>query len=830
METPKNPYGPRSAISLPRHMSLTRQARTFITATVVVGALVIAWAAWGLVAAPPPDRYWLVLLALTCFSSTFSIRIPKVMATISVSETFVFLCLLLYGTPAAVLVIAIDGLLISYWRRWPIPQLLFNSAQPAVSLFLAAQVFVAAAGHAPSYHHASKSVADEVLPLAAFTLAYFLVNSGMNAGIASLTRRGPLWSYWRSHFGTVLLTYCGSASMAALIVYNSRAFSFATIAIVLPLLLISYFTFKTSSQRVEDATRHLEEMNRLYLSTIETLATAVDATDQITHGHIRRVQTWAVGLAQALGVTEPNQVKAIEAAALLHDVGKLAIPEHILNKPGRLTTTEFEAIKKHASIGADILSAVKFPYPVVPIVRHHHENWDGTGYPDRLAGADIPIGARILSVVDCFDALTSDRPYRRALSSARAIEMLQEQRGRAYDPLVVDTFVRVFKAIAPTEGGAAPRKETLREIAAVSHSVPGPAPQADATLLAPDMVPLGESILAGLTRPSWQELGEEVSEKLRQLTPATLVAFFVLEEATSKLVVRHASGEHAACLDSMTLDVGDRLTGWVGATRRSVCNSDAALDFVGHPTPPPRLRSCLSVPLVAGEALEGVLTLYAPEPNAFTDTHRRSVESAARPLGHLLRTLRSLSEVERLTTPALTASMQFDGGAAAPHDDRQAFTTAFSVRLQFAGPPAERQLALVRAGVLARRAIGGAGQVYLDGDSSLLVLVTSDDTRTTGAIAARLRETLAARRSALGVASSPADGRDTASLVQTARRRAQLTLCLPAHAQMPRTQTDPVLQAPLFGSPQGHAAAAYPPGGAPPDDATPDLGARTSHG
>src|SRR5207342_1608659 len=178
--------------------------------------------------------------------------------------------------------------------------------------------------------------------------------------------------------------------------------------------------------------RHVRHINELYLSTIEALAMAVDAKDQITHGHIRRVQVYATQLAGRLGVTDDQQLKAIEAAALLHDMGKLAIPEYILNKPGKLTAAEFEKMKRHASVGADILSAIDFPYPVVPIVRHHHENWDGTGYPTGLRGTDIPIGARVLSVVDCFDALTSDRPYRPKLSDADALRILIERRATMY--------------------------------------------------------------------------------------------------------------------------------------------------------------------------------------------------------------------------------------------------------------------------------------------------------------------------------------------------------------------------------------------------------------
>src|SRR5262249_18426529 len=188
----------------------------------------------------------------------------------------------------------------------------------------------------------------------------------------------------------------------------------------------------------------LEELNRLYLSTIETLAMAIDAKDQVTHGHIRRVQAHATSLAKTVGVRDSSLLKAIEAAALLHDMGKLAVPEYILNKPGKLTEAEFEKMKLHASVGADILSAIDFPYPVVPIVRHHHENWDGSGYPSGLRGTEIPIGARILSVVDCFDALTSDRPYRPRLSDNEAIQILLERRGTMYDPFVVDTFIGVY--------------------------------------------------------------------------------------------------------------------------------------------------------------------------------------------------------------------------------------------------------------------------------------------------------------------------------------------------------------------------------------------------
>ena len=270
---------------------------------------------------------------------------------------------------------------------------------------------------------------------------------------------------WTNNFVWLSLNYFGGASVAFLFVGFNRTIDLGYVGVIVPLLLVLYFTFKTTMGRVEDADKHVEQLNRLYMSTIETLAMAIDAKDQVTHGHIRRVQAHATSLAREVGVRDETLLKAIEAAALLHDMGKLAVPEYILNKPGKLTETEFEKMKLHASVGADILSAIDFPYPVVPIVRHHHENWDGTGYPSGLRGTDIPIGARVLSVVDCFDALTSDRPYRPKLSDEEALAIVMQRRGSMYDPLVVDTFMRVH-VTAPTElPRSGPPSDVLNTIA-----------------------------------------------------------------------------------------------------------------------------------------------------------------------------------------------------------------------------------------------------------------------------------------------------------------------------------------------------------------------------
>jgi putative nucleotidyltransferase with HDIG domain len=181
------------------------------------------------------------------------------------------------------------------------------------------------------------------------------------------------------------------------------------------------------------------------------------ARDESVHEHAERVQRYALALAREIRITDDCMLDALETAALLHDVGKLGIPDRLLNKPGPLTPEEYATVKQHATIGAELLSAVPFNGPLALIVRHHHENWDGSGYPDSLSGEDIPLGARLLSIVDCYDALTSDRPYRRAMSHDRAIAMIFERRDTMYDAAIVDAFLRIIQGIRVAERSTATR-------------------------------------------------------------------------------------------------------------------------------------------------------------------------------------------------------------------------------------------------------------------------------------------------------------------------------------------------------------------------------------
>ncbi len=416
----------------------------FIGAIVIAGIAAIAKSAHELYTESVTPQ-WLILAVLTLLSGSMPVKLPSIPATISVSETFVFASVLLFGTAAGTITVALDGLIISFWLQrtnFELRKLLFNTAGPALSLWISSQLFFLVTGIAPLSQE-QVSLPTLLPGVLFFALIYFLMNSWLMATVVGFEESISPVKIWRHNFLWLGLSFLSGASVSILLVSVSREISLTALVVVLPLLVISYLTYHSSMARVEDANRHVSELDHLYSTTIETLAMAIDAKDQVTHGHIRRVRERSLSLARRVGVDDERLIRAIEAASLLHDMGKLAIPEHILNKPEKLTVDEFEVMKTHSSLGADILAAIEFPYPVVPIVRHHHENWDGSGYPDGLAGTEIPLGARILAVVDCFDALTSDRPYRCRLAVADAIAILRDRRGRMYDPLVVDVFMEL---------------------------------------------------------------------------------------------------------------------------------------------------------------------------------------------------------------------------------------------------------------------------------------------------------------------------------------------------------------------------------------------------
>jgi len=318
-----------------------------------------------------------------------------------------------------------------------------------------------------------------------------------------------------------------------------------------------------------------------------------------------------------------------------------------LNKPGKLTEAEFEKMKLHASVGADILSAIDFPYPVVPIVRHHHENWDGSGYPTGIKGTDIPIGARILAVVDCFDALTSDRPYRPKLSDEEALAILKERRGTMYDPMIVDTFLHVHPNTPNEIPRQGPPSEVLNTIARSRRAVPSadrPIPPDQITANGDEMLTAYELANALAGHMSLKGAGEIIAKHLQRVIPFSLCVFFLYDRASDDIAARHVFGEGGSQVGGLRIALGQRLSGWVAANRQTISNSDATLDLgEAAAAQSPRLRSCLSTPLILDAELIGVLTVYSAQVRAFSEDHTRIIEAIAKQVSI---TFKSVSEFD----------------------------------------------------------------------------------------------------------------------------------------------------------------------------------------
>lgn len=559
----------------------------------------------------PVSSEWLFLALLTLLTGSFTVAIPGLPARISVSETFVFTSVLLFGTSAGTLTVALDTLVATLAAkrkaRQPPLKILFNLAAAALSIWIAGGCFYVIFGRPPlSEVHAP--LPQVLLPLVTMTAVYFVMNSALVAGALSFEKGQPAFLIWRKNFLWLSVNYFGGASVAALLVAYTTTVDLTAFSIIVPLVVISYLTYKTSLGRVEDANRHVDEIKRLHVSTIETLATAIDAKDQVTHGHIRRVQQHTLGLARAMGITDTSQLSAIEAAALLHDLGKLVVPEHILNKPGKLTPGEFERMKLHAGVGADILSSIKFPYPVVPIVRHHHESWDGSGYPDGLKGTQIPLGARILSVVDCFDALTSDRPYRAKLSDEEAISILMTRRGSMYDPLVVDTFVAVKDRLAAEYANHSAGDEPA-VLAPSEMSFPAGSPS---------LPPINPDLAIAI-RTVLSSLNDEL--------PISLGIAFLRDQMRDVLFIAGIVGTSSDRVSPFQLPVGARISGWVVANCRSIINADSHLELEGLFSDN---RVCAAVPIQANRQVVGAITIFSRPGDTFDDASVAFLERIAK--------------------------------------------------------------------------------------------------------------------------------------------------------------------------------------------------------
>lgn len=605
---------------------LSDRTRAYVSAVVGFGALAIGQSIFDVVVGRGVSfQHWLPLATFTFISGWLSVKLPSVSASISISETFVFAGTLLCGRSVGVLLCVLDALALCAKHAWVRrslrwEQVVFNLSAAPLSIWCAAAV---TGLHEPLVGLSLD--AHLVLVLGSFTLLYFLFNSWLvTLAVASELKAAPHKIWWTS-FTELSVNFAAGASIAAFLVVNANTIDLTFIGVILPLLLVIYFTYRWSLKHVEAERDKVHELNRVFLSTVEALALAIDAKDQVTHGHIRRVQRFTMALASALGIKAQRELDALRAAALLHDTGKLAVPEYILNKPGPLTAAEFERMKVHADVGADILRSIDFPYPVEPIVRHHHERWDGKGYPKGLKGQEIPLGARILAVVDCYDALTSDRPYRPRMTRQQAEQELKDKKGTAYDPWIVDSFIGILDELEAADL-ADQQIPTIREKETRAKSI---APeQLDVIAATTAEEREFNELRRDLPRASSPEAAADILMRhLRRVVPAANVALYLQDPERNELQVAGHTGQSTSVFEGLTVAVGERISGWVFAHGQVVLNSDASLEFgpIARSLPTP-LRYAVAVPVTDGRTV-GVIAAFGPDP--FEKDHRRVLESAA---------------------------------------------------------------------------------------------------------------------------------------------------------------------------------------------------------
>jgi diguanylate cyclase (GGDEF)-like protein/putative nucleotidyltransferase with HDIG domain len=619
-------------------------ARVYVIAVIVAGGVVLAL--YGPRVVPNPELF-LVLLLFSSLASALKVNLPITSSgsTMSVSYAVDFAALLLLGADATMWVAATSAWSQCTFRtqaRSPLHRTLFSMASLVLTVKATGLVYGWLGGPPPGaaisvFGWSSASELQIAKPLVGAATVYFVCNTAFIATAISLSTRQQVFGVWNENFLWSAPSYFvgALASAVAASVVARGGYWMASLAAA-PLYL-TYRTYKVYLGRIQDHQRHVQQVSDLHLATIEALALAIDAKDQTAQSHIRRVQVYAAGLARTLGMT-PNEIQGVKTAALLHDIGKLAVPEHILSKPGPLTQEEFQKIRIHPQVGAEIISGVPFPYPVAPLILSHHERWDGKGYPAGLKGDDIPLGARILSVVDYFDALMSERPYHKAMGLDAAMNLLRQESGKALDPRVVHTFIDMYPALAAeAEASQEPARRLTRvptqptsaepAVGLVSDSAPRTSVFEDIALAHKEIYALYEIAQAMGSSLGVADTMALISSKLSTIVPFSCCALYLYSEDTEVLRCRFATGVEADLVQPLTMRNGHGLAGWVARNRRPLVNARPSADFeAGGLQIQTTLQSALVCPLVFNDRFIGTLAVYHTGEAVYTDDHRRLLD------------------------------------------------------------------------------------------------------------------------------------------------------------------------------------------------------------
>jgi len=414
-------------------------ALTYVIVVIALGVAVMLW----LMPSIPRTR-WLEVLAfsvITFLIEALPVELPRRTGTVSVSFAVIYAAILIFGPGTATWMSALATIrLRELSGQVSLDKVLFNRAQLALAAAGAGLTYVALGG-VPG----RVDVVHTLPALLATAGVFSILNITTVVFVLCLIGKTSFWGVWVRDFRWMFPHYLALTPLGILIAVVANSVGLLGVFLLFVPLLVARYSLQLYAR-----------MRQAYLSTIQAMVAAIEARDPYTAGHSRRVATYTVTTAKAMRLPE-EQMDRLEYSAWLHDVGKLAVPDQILQKKAGLTPEEWEQMKKHPETGANILKQIQMLGRDVDVILHHHERWDGEGYPDFIRGSDIPLGARIIALADAYEAMTSVRPYRsRPFTTEEAIAELRGNAGTQFDPDLVEVFIKAVASLPVGADTAAP--------------------------------------------------------------------------------------------------------------------------------------------------------------------------------------------------------------------------------------------------------------------------------------------------------------------------------------------------------------------------------------
>jgi diguanylate cyclase (GGDEF)-like protein/putative nucleotidyltransferase with HDIG domain len=569
---------------------------------------------------------------------------------ITISEAFIYLSFLLSGTEEAVLVTAVLTLseALQYAKgKWLV--IVWNISATSTSVFLAALLVQMTFGSLQSLQFNRRTFFVYLLALLCFALVQGIINIAFLLMSLALRPGKMLWLVWIKEYSWSLLTSLAGILIAGIVNALVFHYGFWMIFLILPLLVAAHAMAHPYVKNIRDARHHADEINAMHERTLEAFALAIDAKKQSASGRVERVQAYAQGLAQLLELPDAQR-KALQAGALLHDIGNVAVPDYILNKPGKLSVAEREKMQLHTVVGAQILDQIEFPYPLAPIVRHHHERWDGLGYPDGLAGEQIPLTARIMTLADSFEAMREERQYRKSLTREQALELLRQQQGKVFDPYLVELFIANLPKFEEQLAAQAQERQNAQSSEAalvVSDSYATSVTTEDKNNSLSFIQTIQASRQMSQGNYALFEIAEKLAGVLDKQQAMTIFTglldnviqfnaehdtcvLYWLDEEQRIAEIEFATGMQAEKFNGLFIQPGSGVTGWTLANQSHFANTDPAVDIyalelsrkdgaglMGYQT-------VAAFPVMKNKELLGALTIYSRTLKSFAadEIHR----------------------------------------------------------------------------------------------------------------------------------------------------------------------------------------------------------------